>query len=132
MAHLKFIQMNKLAQITWFAGALTFAACNNPMGGEDDYAVHDHTVDEQVDAALDSLEQAGDEIGAKAEELGDETKSIFEEAKEGVKAGIKNAKEEVKEASKAVAQDVKNATKKVGQEVSEAAEDVKNDLKRKD
>src|SRR3546814_19359344 len=97
MAHVKFIQMNKLklAQITWFAGALTFAACNNPMGGEDDYAVHDHTVDEQVDAALDSLEQAGDEIGEKAEALGDETKSIFEEAKEGLKAGIKKERKSV-------------------------------------
>jgi len=136
--------MNKLAQIALFAGALTFASCNNQTTGDgqphahDDteHEGHDHTAGEQLDAALDSMEQAGDEIGAKAETLGEDTKSTFQEAKEGVKAGIKNAKEEVKEevkeASKAAAQDVKNAAKKVGEEVNEAAKDMKNDLKKKD
>lgn len=137
---LKFIHMNKLAQIALFAGALAFASCNNQTTGDDqphahdhtEHEGHDHTAGEQLDAALDSMEQAGDEIRAEAETLGEDTKSTFQEAKEGVKAGIKNAKEEVKEASKAAAQDVKNAAKKVGEEVNEAAKDVKNDLKKKD
>ncbi|MGV3762538.1 hypothetical protein [Parapedobacter sp.] len=113
--------MNKLAQMALVASALTFAACNNEMDGHDahDHDGHDHTVGEQVDAALDSLEQAGDSIGA-----------IGAEIKDGVKAGIERAKEEVTEASKAAAQDVKDAAKKVSREVSEAAEDVKNDLKK--
>ena len=91
----KNMQMNKLAQVALFAGALTFAACNNQTGGTDvhnhDYAEHshhghEHTVGEQVDTALDSIEEAGEQVSAKAEKLGKDTKSTVREAKEGVKA----------------------------------------------